>query len=182
MPDDPEKKRKGTVKIGRLCGKLITDSRFYKPPKWKRKTSFWAIASAVRESAVCLHRSFATKKWVDGFLDRTDLQIDRGVTRLDGAQGKMQVRRPHFRTWGLPEANVLYWRMYVWQYGDFWRPAVFRRPGNCAPCPFVTSLLIRVAKLALLGPNFRNLVPNNTCWPQNFRLALFRDGLAPCKN
>jgi len=33
MPDDPEKKRKGTVKIGRLCGKLITDSRFYKPPK-----------------------------------------------------------------------------------------------------------------------------------------------------
>jgi len=36
--------------------KLITDSRFYKPPIWKRKTSF----SAVREASVCLHRSFAT--------------------------------------------------------------------------------------------------------------------------
>jgi len=33
---------------------------------------------------------------VDGFLDGTDLQIDRGVTRLDGARAKMQVRRPIF--------------------------------------------------------------------------------------
>jgi len=38
------------------------------------------------------------KSEVDGFLDGTDLQIDRGVTRLDGARGKKQVRRPHFRT------------------------------------------------------------------------------------
>jgi len=42
------------------CGNLITDSIFYKPTKWKRKPSFRAIASAVRESAVCLHRSSAT--------------------------------------------------------------------------------------------------------------------------
>jgi len=41
-------------------GKLITDLRFYKPPTWKRKTSFRAVASAVRESAVCLHRRCAT--------------------------------------------------------------------------------------------------------------------------
>ena len=27
--------------------------------------------------------------------------------------------------------------------------------------------------VGLLGPNFRILVPNNTCWPQNFRLALW---------
>ena len=39
-------------------GKFITDVRFWKPPK--RKNSFKAIASAIRESAVCLHRSFAT--------------------------------------------------------------------------------------------------------------------------
>jgi len=130
-----ERKGKATVKIGMQCWQLITDSRFYKPPKWKRKTSFRAIASAVRESAVCLHRSFATKKWVDGFLDRTDLQIDRGVTRLDGAQGKMQVRRPHFRTWGLPEANVLYRRIYVWHCWDFWRPLSDSAPGNCAHLP-----------------------------------------------
>jgi len=27
--------------------------------------------------------------------------------------------------------------------------------------------------MALLGPNFKNLVPNNACWPKNFRLALW---------
>jgi len=53
-------KGKAAVKIGMQCRKRITDSRFYKPPKWKRRTRFRAIVSAVRESAVCLHRSFAT--------------------------------------------------------------------------------------------------------------------------
>ena len=42
-----------------------------------------------------------------------------------------------------------------------------------------------VARLTLLGPNFSNLVPNNTCWLQNFGLALFwpfsRIDFAPCK-
>jgi len=33
----------------------------------------------------------------------------RGVTMLDGAWGKYQVWRPHFRTWGIAEANVLHW-------------------------------------------------------------------------
>ena len=31
-------KGKSAVKMGMQYGKLITDSRFYKPPKWKRKT------------------------------------------------------------------------------------------------------------------------------------------------
>jgi len=53
-------KGKAAVKIGMQCGKLIADSIFYKPPKLKRQTSFRVIASAVREFAVCLHRSFAT--------------------------------------------------------------------------------------------------------------------------
>jgi len=91
MPVDRlERKGKGkaAVKIGMQYGKLVTDSRFYKSLKWKRKTGFRAIASAVRESVVCLHRSFATGRWVDEFLDATNLQIDRGVTRLDGARGK----------------------------------------------------------------------------------------------
>jgi len=91
-------KGKAAVKTRMQCGKLVTDSRFYKPQKWKRKTNFRDIASAVRESAVCLHRSFATKKWVDGFLDGTKFQIDRDVTRLGGGRGKMQVWRPHFLT------------------------------------------------------------------------------------
>jgi len=55
-----KRKGKAAAKIGMQCGILTTDSRFYKPPKWKRKISFRAIASAVRESAVCLHCSFAT--------------------------------------------------------------------------------------------------------------------------
>jgi len=69
-------KGKAAVKIGMQCGKLITDSRFYKPPMWKRKTSFRAIASAVCDSAACLHRSF-TSEWM-GFL--TEL-----ISRLTGA-------------------------------------------------------------------------------------------------
>jgi len=61
MPDDRlERKSKGSSKLGMKCGKLIIDSIFYKTPKWKRKNSFRVIASAVRESAVTLHRSFAT--------------------------------------------------------------------------------------------------------------------------
>ena len=82
---------------------------------------------------------FCNIKVSGSFLDGTNLQIDRGVTRLDGARGKIQVWRPHFRTWGLPEANVLYWRMYVWHCWDFLAPPqyfsaprVIRRPGNCA--------------------------------------------------
>ena len=48
--------------------------------------------------------------------------------RLDGAQGKKQVWRPHIRTGGLSEANVLHWSTC-----DIVR--TFRRPGNCAPSP-----------------------------------------------
>jgi len=121
-------KGKAAVKIKMQYGKLVTDSRFCKPPKWKRKTGFRANASAVRESAVCLYRSFATWRWVDEFLDGTNLQIDRGVARLDGAQGEKQVWRPHFQTWGLPETNVLYWRIYVWHCCFFGALAIIWRP------------------------------------------------------
>jgi len=58
----------------------------------------------------------------------------RGVTRLDGARGKKQVWRPRGRTWGLWEANVLYWRKYLWYCWEFsGAPAVIRRPGSCSP-------------------------------------------------
>ena len=130
-------KGKAAVKLGMQYGKLVTDSRFCKPPKWKRKTGFSAIASAVRESAVCLYRSFATWRWVDEFLDATNLQIDRGVTRLDGAWGKKQVWRPHFLTWGLPETNVVYWRMYVWHCWAFWRPRNHSAPPQYFSTPRV---------------------------------------------
>jgi len=43
-------------------------------------------------------------------VDMNDEPSPRGATRLDGVRGKMQVWRPHVRTWGLSEANVLYWR------------------------------------------------------------------------
>jgi len=85
-------------------------------------------------------------EWM-GFLTEL-IQTDRSVTRLHGARVKMQVWCPHFRTWGLPEANVLYWIMYVWHCWDlfassqsfgapqyFSTPRMIRRPGNCAPLP-----------------------------------------------
>ena len=64
----------------------------------------------------------------------------RGVTRLDGARGKKKVWCPHVRTWGLSEANVLYWNKYFDIFRTFWRlpqsfaaPRVIRRPRNCSP-------------------------------------------------
>jgi len=39
---------------------------------------------------------------------------DRSVTRLDGTRGKKQVWQSYLRTCGLSEANVLYWRNYLW--------------------------------------------------------------------
>jgi len=55
--------------------------------------------------------------------------VARGVTRLDGAREKKQVWRPHVRTWGGPEANVLYWRNYLWHFWEFSAPpAVIMRP------------------------------------------------------
>ena len=93
------------------------------------------------------------RKWIL----RTALDYTlRCVTRLDAARGMKQVWRPHVRTWGLSEANVLYWKKYLWQWScwDFsaplavirppaviWRPIVIRQPGNCAPlAPLVTRL------------------------------------------
>ena len=67
---------KAAVKIAMHYEKLVTASRFYNPPTWKRKTSFTAVASAVRESSLCLHRSFATWRWVDEFLDGTNPLIE----------------------------------------------------------------------------------------------------------
>jgi len=80
----------------------------------------------------------------------------RSVTRLDGARGKRYDFRPHVRIWRLYEANVLYWRKYLWHCWDisappavipsppYWIgvPIVIRRQGNCVPlAPIVTPLL-----------------------------------------
>jgi len=45
-----------------------------------------------------------------------------GAIRLDGSRSKKQVWRPHFRTWSLPEANVLYWKKCLWHCWDFSAP------------------------------------------------------------
>ena len=55
----------------------------------------------------------------------------RDGIRLDGARDNMQVLSlaPHVRTWGLLEANVLYWRKHLWHCWAFSAPhAVIPRP------------------------------------------------------
>ena len=60
--------------------------------------------------------------------------VFRGITRLDGAQVKMQVWRPHVQTWDLSEANIWYWRKYLWHCWAFLAPpAVILRSGTCVP-------------------------------------------------
>jgi len=79
MPDDrPARKRKGSSKNRNVCAKLFTDSRFYKHPKRKRKTSFRDIASAVRESQfVCIVVLQFKSEWM-GFLTEP-------ISKLTGA-------------------------------------------------------------------------------------------------
>ena len=73
--------------------------------------------------------------------------VHNGVPRLDGAQGKKQVWRPHVQSWSLSEANVLYWRKYLWHWWDFLaHPIVIRRPGKCVPpslCAWLCSISLK---------------------------------------
>jgi len=57
----------------------------------------------------------------------------REVTRLDGAWGKKQVWRPHVWTWGLSEANVLFWKKCLWHCWDFLVPRSDSAPGDLFP-------------------------------------------------
>jgi len=49
------------------------------------------------------------------------------LMRLDDSRIEEQVWRLNVGPRGLSEANVLYWRKYLWRCWDF------RRPGNCGP-------------------------------------------------
>ena len=71
--------------------------------------------------------------------------VRRGVMKLDGVRGKKQVWHLYVRTRVFSEANVLYWRKYLWHCWDFLSPpAVIRRPENCVPLvPLVTPLVAR---------------------------------------
>ena len=79
----------------------------------------------------------------------------RGVTRLDGARGKKQVWRLHVRIWGLSEANVLYWRKYLWHCWDFSAPpTVIWLPGNLAPLvTHLTASHSYLRKSVVVKPN-----------------------------
>ena len=65
------------------------------------------------------------------------VSIARGVMRLDGTRGKKQVWRPHVRTCGLSETNVLFKKSICDIVGIFSAPSVIRRRGNdsaqCTP-------------------------------------------------
>jgi len=86
----------------------------------------------------------------------------RGVTRSDGARGKKQVWRPHARTWGLSEANVLHWStVLVKLLGFFGALIVTRRPENCAPCspslrPWLLRAVTRLNKTMVHSSNQRH--------------------------
>ena len=170
-------KGKAAVKIGMQCGKLITDSRFYKPPKWKRKASFRAIASAFRESAVCMHRSFATWKWVDGLLDGTNLQIDRGVARLDGARGKIQAWRSRFWTWRSSgsEYTVLK-NVRVTLLGIFGALAIIWRPCTISAPP----KWFGAGKLRPLAPSLRPCRLNHNAACKKLQIFTLANNLPLC--
>jgi len=117
----------------------ITDSTFYKSPKWKRKTSFRAIASAVRESAVCLQPRFAT--WVSGWVSwriwSPDWQGLNEVRWRPGQEASLAPPVSNLRSSGCKCTVLKNVRVTLLRLFDapaiFQRPRVIRRPGNCAP-------------------------------------------------
>jgi len=57
--------------------------------------------------------------------------LSHGRNEVRWRPGKKQVWRPYVRTWRFSEANVLYWRKYLWHCLDLSAPpAVIRRPQN----------------------------------------------------
>jgi len=55
---------------------------------------------------------------------------------LNGAWGNQQVWRPHVRTWGLSEANVLYWRKCLWHFWElFGAPCSHSAPSQWFGAP-----------------------------------------------
>jgi len=59
----------------------------------------------------------------------------RVVTTLDGTWDKKQAWRPHVRTWGLSEANVLFWKSAYDSVVTFGPPQWFGARGIVPPCP-----------------------------------------------
>jgi len=123
------------------CEKHFTDSIFYKPPKWKRNpVSGLLPVLVVSPQFVCIAVLQHKSEWMDFLTELISRLTGRNEVRWRLVQDASLA--PHFRTWGLLEANVLYWRMYVWHCYDFLAPPqyfsaprVIRRPGNCAPLP-----------------------------------------------
>ena len=58
----------------------------------------------------------------------------QGRNEVRWRPGQKTTLHPHVRTWGLSEANLLYWGKYLWHCWDFSAPlAGIRRPGNYSP-------------------------------------------------
>jgi len=77
--------------------------------------------------------------WAGNFVNKfchssSTIVMCRGVTRLAGAWDKKKVWGPHIRTWGLREANVLFWKSahgIVVSFG----PCSDSASGEYSPCP-----------------------------------------------
>ena len=67
-------------------------------------------------------------QWINNCKPYESCCRSKDVARLDGAQGKKQVWRPCVQSWGLSEANVLYWRKYLWHCWDFSAPGELYPP------------------------------------------------------
>jgi len=84
----------------------------------------------------------------------------RGVTRLDGAWVKKQVWRPHVRTWGLSEANVLFWKKCFSHCCDYLATSSDSVPGEF--CPLASPSLrlwgysIKIGKFSENKPIFKS--------------------------
>jgi len=118
---------------------VVTEGRIARLPPWMR-ASFWIWSRSFSEA-------FSDKPRYLTWLENCT-PTRRGVTRLDGARGKKQVWCPHVQTWDLLDANLLYWKKYLWHCWDFSAPlAVIRGQGNCALALLITPLPTPLGKI-----------------------------------
>ena len=75
----------------------------------------------------------------------------QGRTEVRCAWGKKEVWRPHVWTWGLSEANVLFWNKCLWHCCDFLAPRSDSAPGGLCPPP---PLSLRLWCYAITIGNF----------------------------
>ena len=111
-----------------VCGLLVCVRDVVKWDQGQLKISFSEWVTYAQNRLPCTASSSLAGTGLPPFLSKQSYSMQRfacrGVTRLAGPAGQKASLAPGVRTWALSEANVVYWKKYLWHCRGFF----------CAPC------------------------------------------------